>query len=88
MNNIIFFIKSIFSQSSGSANTIDYDSYIMDRITIMRESQNLTFEEITDTFNNEDLKVISGRGEWTVKKVEKIYKRDSMKKLRGLKKGK
>jgi len=87
MREILYFIKSIFSQSPGSANALDYDSYIIDRIAVMRESQNLTFEEIVDTFNNEELKVISGRGQWTIEMVEKIYGKEALRKFKKFKKG-
>lgn len=87
MREILYFIKSIFSQSPGSANTLDYDTYIIDRIAVMRESQNLTFEEIVDIFNNEDLKVISGRGQWTIEMVEKIYGKEALRKFKKFKKG-
>ena len=85
MRQILYFIKSIFGNSSNSAHALDYGEYIIDRISAMRESQNLTFEEIVDTFNIEGLKPISGRGKWTIKMVAKIYGKESNKRYKNLK---
>lgn len=86
MRHILYFFKSIFSNHSSSANALDYGSYITDRIRTMREMQNLTFEEIVDTLNNEGLKPVFGRGKWTIRMVEKVYGKESSRKFKEIKK--
>lgn len=86
MRNILYLLKTIFSSGSGSANALDYNSYITERIKTMREAQNYTFEEIVDALNNEGLEPLSGRGNWTVRMVENVYFRESSRKFKELRK--
>ena len=83
---ILYYLRIIFGPDSGSSGTLDYDQYIIDRITAMRESQNLTFEEIVNDLNEQGLKAVFGKGQWTVKMVEKLYVKESLKRFNRLKK--